>query len=90
MSHPETGERKRLSMITSSSLQFRDDWLKGKERLPENRKARSGQERSKQDRFLRSHRLCASLAWEKRQQEMLLSTLSRAGEEREDGGCART
>jgi hypothetical protein len=67
-----------------------DDLLKGKASLPEKRKARSMQERGKQDRFWRCKRFCAYLFWEKRQQEVPLRTGSRAGGEREEGWCVRT
>ena len=43
------------------------------------------QDRCKQDRFLRSKRFCVCLFWEKRQEEVPLSTMSSAGGEGDEG-----
>jgi hypothetical protein len=54
MSHPETAERKRLPSIASSSLPFRDELLREKEGLPEQKKARSMHNRGSQEPFRRA------------------------------------
>src|SRR6266702_8486965 len=69
----------RLAEITSSSLSFRDDCLKGKESPAEKRKSRSKQNRCRNDQCSRSNRLCACLLWRKRHEEVLLTTVRSAG-----------
>jgi hypothetical protein len=82
MSHPETGDMKRLSTITSSYPPFRDDFLPEEKKLISGKASQPKGDHSQQFLVLQLYPFLLVRQEEKRQQERTLS-LERRGKKRQ-------